>query len=796
MKPLRTALTAISLTAICCLLAAQKRPSEDSIFRLVSAERAQQTTIGAINYRIVKGNARFLHNDTYLLCDSAAWNVDARIIEAFGNVKVIQDETMLTSDEMIYLIDEDVARFSGPLVELTDKDGNKLRTRRLDYNTKDSTAVFERGAAMKDKDGNIIESTRGTYDSKEKTFVFEDQVRIFMDTLFMKMDRMDYLSKENKAIFGPNTFAWMEDGFIHSDAGYYDRKDSVVNFSNTVYMNDPTYEAWAEDVYYYRQSNKVEMFDNVRILDTADLLVLFGNHGIYEKDSSRATMTREPAVVYYGENENHEVDTLFLRADTVVFWGTPMCDFTKDQVEAAQKHRADALFDALLELRTKQAEERAKNLEERMRAAGKLPPLKDSSGAAADSLSNNIGSLSVENTAAPQDTTPQIDSTLVKQLRAWNNAKVYRTDVQFCCDSLEFTELDSIMVLYGKPILWNKVKNQLTSETMHLLFRNGSLHRGSMLTDARITSMEDTLHFNQIRSTEMMGFFAENQLYRFDALGGVSAVFYMQEKHEISNVNLKQAKSLTAVIEGNTAKRMLYLDEIKSDAYPLGEIEMDKQRLKGFEWRPDERPVDRFVITDMSMPESSRAEFEDEDRPNYIQADRYFDKYMQNIYKFLRDEDIAKMRMREEEKRIKDSLRVADSLAMLDLPVADTVATVPAVDTAVVAVVDTAVVVTEPTVDTLPVSPKDLKIAPDEVVVKDSLRVAPGIKTEQPANVADNDAPVVEQPKKMTRAEKRAMRKARRAARKAEREARKAAKKAAKIPDPPTVDDPDPAPLP
>ncbi|MBR5056423.1 MAG: hypothetical protein IKX03_04425, partial [Bacteroidales bacterium] len=99
-----------------------------------------------------------------------------------------------------------------------------------------------------------------------------------------------------------------------------------------------------------------------------------------------------------------------------------------------------------------------------------------------------------------------------------------------------------------------------TSETMHLLFKDGEMYRGSMLTDARITSMEDTLHFNQIRSTEMMGFFEKNQLVRYDALGGVSAVFYMQKDHQISNVNIKQAKSLTAVIDNATAKKILYIE--------------------------------------------------------------------------------------------------------------------------------------------------------------------------------------------------------------------------------------------
>lgn len=760
--PLRLKISiACILSAVCCLLAApghsrgagqQQQPSEESMLRLVSADQAQQTEIGGLSYRIVKGNARFLHNDTYLLCDSAAWNVMAKTIEAFGHVKVIQDETMLTSDEMVYLINENVARFSGPLVELTDKSGNKLRTRRLDYNTKDSTAVFDRGAAMKDKDGNIVESINGTYDSKVKTFTFTDQVNVYMDSIFMKMDELTYLSDEDKAVFGTNTYAWKDNNFVKSDAGYYDRKDSTIQFSQDVYINTPDYETWSEEAFYHRNNEVVELFDNVRILDTADFLVLFGNHARYERDSIRACLTRNPSIIYYGENENHEIDTLFTCADTMIFWATPKCDFSEEELTAAEKHRDDALFDALAELRAKQAAERAQKLEEALMAAGKLPPKPAVDSTAVDSTAADVAAdddaepdddsdPAADSTGVAADSTDVVkDTTKIKCFRAYNHVKIFRTDVQACCDSVEFTELDSIAVMFGRPILWNKVNNQLTSETMHLLLKNGNLHRGSMLTDARITSMEDTAHFNQIKSTEMMGFFANNQLYRYDALGGVAAIFYMREDDRISNVNVKQSKSLTAVIDGNTAKRMLYLEEIKSDAYPLAEIEMDKQRLKGFEWRPDERPKSREEVTEMQMPVSVRSEYEDLRKPDYIYANRYFDKYMANVYKSIREAERKRQEERIEQQRIKDSIAAADSLALL--------------------------------------AADSLRIA-DSLAVADSAAVAaatPALNDGQPAlNNRDNDTNV-DKPE-LTRAEKRAVR---RAERKARREARKAARRASR----------------
>ena len=112
---------------------------------------------------------------------------------------------------------------------------------------------------------------------------------------------------------------------------------------------------------------------------------------------------------------------------------------------------------------------------------------------------------------APRDTTP------IRYVLAWNNVKVYRSDIQAACDSMVFSELDSIARLYGSPVLWNEVRNQLTADEMQLLMKGGELQRGSMLTNAWMISERDTAHYNQIRSTEMLGYFRDNKIYRYDA---------------------------------------------------------------------------------------------------------------------------------------------------------------------------------------------------------------------------------------------------------------------------------------
>ena len=202
----------------------QAEEHEDSLVRLLSGKSAQLLEIDGMSYRKIVGPARFFHNNTYLLCDTALWNVDTRVIDAVGNVRIIQDQTELQSEKMKYYIDTDLAEFRGDIVQLQDKDNNTLRTKFLDYNTKDSVAVFFRGGSMRDKDGQIIESRTGTYDSKSKTFDFATDVNMFTDSIFIKTNTLKYQSEMSLATFGTGTNAWKEDNMLSSESGWYDRE--------------------------------------------------------------------------------------------------------------------------------------------------------------------------------------------------------------------------------------------------------------------------------------------------------------------------------------------------------------------------------------------------------------------------------------------------------------------------------------------------------------------------------------------------------------------------------------------
>ncbi|MBQ6073259.1 MAG: hypothetical protein IJK90_05035 [Bacteroidales bacterium] len=811
----------------------QKKAEKDSLFRLVQAERAEQYEEFGMHYRLVKGHARFLHNDTYLLCDSASWNVDVRFIEAYGNVQMIQNKTMLKSERMVYWIDENRAQFSGDLVELLDKEGNTLRTNRLVYNTKDSLAVFDNGASLKDRDGNVIESREGTYDGKQGLFTFRDNVQMYLDSIEIKTSLLDYFRDEERAYFGADTYVWRGDGFLRADSGSYDRAAKIIHYTDHVFMFNPDYDAWADEVYYDQTNGAADLYNNAQVLDTTNKSIYLGDHLQYfpptDSLSARGMLTGDPAIIYFGENEDHVVDTLYSRADTFFVYAVPRCDIPQTEVAEAEKRVADITFDALTKKRQEEAESREQERIKKMREAGKLPPewiekqkqaeadslaalaAQDSLAAPAESLAAPSDSLAapLDSLAPPQDSLqapldsvaapPELDSlavaprdtTPIRYVLAWNNVKVYRSDIQAACDSMVFSELDSIARLYGSPVLWNEVRNQLTADEMQLLMKGGELQRGSMLTNAWMISERDTAHYNQIRSTEMLGYFRDNKIYRYDALGGVSAIFYMADEDVITTINVKEAKSMTAALKDSQAQKVIYFESIKSDVYPVGELPAEKQRLKGFKWRGDERPVSREVITTREIRESERQQYEGIQKPLYLETNKYYDNYMFELFERQDSLKRAELARRQAEQ---DSILRAEIAADMrpEIPIGedeplvapDTVAVAPVVPVVPPAADSTAVdslaLAVEMPSDTAAVAkPVERVLLPEEDRVRSRRKVD---ETEEA--VAPASPETVIHKEELTRAEKRALRRAeriaKREARKAERAARRAAKKAAR----------------
>lgn len=791
----------LALAGVLNLSAQNKREQTDSLVRLMSGQDAMLVERNGVNYRRVTGPARFLHNNTYLICDTAYWRVDQQLIEAIGHVKILQDQTVLTGDNLTYYIDRDLAEFRGTLVQLEDKDHNMLRTRHLDYNTRDSVAVFQSGGAMKDKDGQIIESQTGTYDAKIKLFTFSDNVNMFTDSIFVKTTRLTYDTDRSFATFGRRTDAWKEDDMLSSDSGWYDRARELFFFTDRVHGMTRDQEVWTDSLYFWRNTSNVEMSGNGQLTDTTRSVFALAGYMFYEDSLSRITLTRDPAVIGLTEGKNSQTDTVWFGSDRMVYQTYPMCDVPDATTAAARQRLDDLASDAVMTYRRKAAEEAEKARQEALKndpnnpanrgnataAAAdkeavpppekdesaspdqKLPPvdnaapvLPDSTGRAlpdttglalpdsvGTALPDSLGMALPDTTglALPDSTALEpVDSTRIAFLTATGRVKVFRHDIQMACDSLEYSDLDSLVRMYKEPIVWNEGNRQYAADSLYAVIKNRAMEKASLMSNAFIIIEEEPERcYDQIRSTEMLAYFdSTGALQRFDALGEANAIFYLKEDSTFATVNKSQAKMLYAQFRDGDIDRVYYFDQAKNDAYPLAQLKTEDRTLKGFNWQPDLRPTGPQDITELTLRPSERGTYAARPRATFKETDTYYPGYMSGVYKKIRENEAAKER-RAREKAERDRF-LQDSLALAQQLAADSLAMR----------------------DSLSVSPSDSLPS-----VTDSLTVAPVDSLKAPADslgaVADSSAsaPVLDA---------KALKKAQKEAARAEREAARAAR--------------------
>lgn len=792
-------------------LFAQNTEQKDSLVRLLGCDELQQVEEYGQSYRKALGHARFEHNSTLLICDTALWNVNQNVINAFGNVQIIQNNTVLSSESLDYLIDQNLAQFRGALVQLRDKDGNTLRTTDLDYNTKDSVAVFRNGGALRDKDGQIIESDDGHYYSKLKTFSFTNNVNMYTDSIFVKTDDLDYNTGTNVATFGTGTNAWRDNNMLSSQAGFYERTLEKFTFFRNVHILTENQEAWADTLVYYRVPNNVEMFGHVELLDTTRNVAAVAGYVQYIDSLSFIKLTREPAVIAISE-QGEKRDTAYIGADTLILRSIPKCDVDSSEISNSASRLKEINVDPVTEYRRKAyeaakaaAEEARKKREEEDpnaagasdRGASAVKPggkptgkpagkatgtaIGKTAGTTAGKTGDNSGGKAISKSGklsgdamigdpvtkghqglpAPWDdvieyapprfqlpdtlktspdtvrvpsdslaaktlsavtepvsltepaevTNPQSpdsltvptdsltvpgdslhvptdslslapkDSTKISFIYGIRNVKVFRNDMQVACDSLAYTDLDSLIRLYENPIVWNEIKRQYSADSITVIVKNRSIDRASLMSNAFIIVQEDTLSYDQIRGTEMMAYFdSTGALRRFDSMGGASGVFYIEENGSLATVNKFESKMLTATLKDGNIQDLNYFDAVKTDAYPVVQMKKDEKILKGFDWQPDKRPKGPEDITPYKPRKSQRKVYENVPRAEFAQTDIYFPGHMNSVYKMLARQDSLK-RVRNAERRrleaerkaeaarIADSLRIvaaADSLALAD----------------------------------------------------------------------------------------------------------------------------------
>lgn len=508
--------------------------------------------------QILKGNVKFRQGGMFMYCDSAYYYPEHNSMDAFGNVRMVQGDTLRGFADVVYYDGDSKfakmrTRGSGK-VKLENRNVT-LTTDSLDYSLMQELGWYNYGGKIEDG-VNVLTSTVGRYSPATKIAEFEDNVLLVnnKDGYTLTTSQLLYNTSTHIAsIDRPTTIAGATDTIYTTKGMYNTVSDNArLESRSTIHHRDSAMNliTLEGDSIIYDKKRRVSeayMFRDplkdahpMVITDTARHAILIGGYGYYN-DSIRFSFATEYPLL----KEFSQKDTLFLRADTI-----------EGRVLVKKVPLGDVPFKA----------------EERQFASApktffsKVKELPDT----ADSI--------------------KFEDREFYEAKAFRRARFFRQDVQGVADSLHFDQLDSVLHMVRKPVVWNG-ERQVTGTLINVHFNDSTVDWVELPSFGILSEHVAEEYYNQLSGKKMFATFSNGELDRLEVDGNVQTIFLPAEKDSTYNKLISAESSfMTADMSARKLDKLKMWPEVSGKATPLFLIKKTDIYLPAFQKLDEIRP--------------------------------------------------------------------------------------------------------------------------------------------------------------------------------------------------------------
>jgi lipopolysaccharide export system protein LptA len=574
--------------------------------------------------RKLKGEVRLKQKDALMFCDSAILDNNNNVI-AKGHVIIKQGDSLnIFSDSLHYFGALRSADLFGDVI--LDNGDKKLFTTKLNYNLATKIATYNVKSTLLDKE-NQLTSKRGQFFVAQNEAFFKEQVSVVGKDFSMKTDTLRFNSKTNLATFLAPTLIVQDNGTqLYTEEGFYDMNRSIGQFTKSPQYLKGKELAVADSMYYDGATRLITLQGNARSEDGTKKAK--ANTIRYHRDTEDSELEG---------NANYEDDKQKIKSDTINFNSKSKRYLTKGRsvisnppqiLEADQVNYGanDSIGYAIgnvfyqdtaakITLRCAQADYKKTN--DYIKAYGNRPLMSnlvegDTLWIRADTIISfkdtnqivsDIGYRISDSTRAVRTSAdelrPPSGSKLVnpkdtfRTTLAYNHVKMFKKNFQSVCDSLSYTQSDSLFRLFKNPIIWSDT-TQFKADTLRIRMKDKKIEKIYLHVNAFIVNSTDAIYFNQIKGRDITAFFEEDELRRMKVDGNAESVYYvLDEKKAYIGVNKSICSDMIIYFGNNKVDKIKFYSQPKAKMEPMGQANHEGLKMKGFSYEEVKRPKSR-----------------------------------------------------------------------------------------------------------------------------------------------------------------------------------------------------------
>ncbi|GAB4229732.1 MAG: OstA-like protein [Ekhidna sp.] len=256
------------------------------------------------------GNVVFAQESSTMYCDSSLYYVKENVMEAYGNVKIVDDSVTITSRRLTYDGNDQSAKLRQNVVYT--KGERKLTTDFLDYNMDTEVGSYFNKGTLRDST-NVLVSETGYFYGKENYALFWTNVVLTAPDYVLKTDTLRYITNTKIAYStGKTVITTEEEKVLHANGGEFRTEIDQSDFIEGT-IETPDYYMEADELYFDDLRKLYDAKGNVVLTAKNDDVIIYGDEG-YSDDKNQISKVYGNAVM----KRILEQDTLYMSADTLV----------------------------------------------------------------------------------------------------------------------------------------------------------------------------------------------------------------------------------------------------------------------------------------------------------------------------------------------------------------------------------------------------------------------------------------------------------------------------------------------
>ena len=196
------------------------------------------------------------------------------------------------------------------------------------------------------------------------------------------------------------------------------------------------------------------------------------------------------------------------------------------------------------------------------------------------------------------------DSLEVKYTKGYHDVRLYRKDIQAIGDSIHYFSVDSLIKLFGSPILWND-STQLKGDTIYAHLANDTIDHAFAWQNASTVRWIDNIKQDRVKADTIQAYFREGTLDHAFYRSNVESRYYLQQEKTKHYYALAQVQNpqMDVYIVDDKLDRIFWHGKAEGTIHPIQDLTDALRQMSGAEWHGDQRPLTpEDVIPDRTAP--------------------------------------------------------------------------------------------------------------------------------------------------------------------------------------------------